>query len=110
MMALTYRLPDGARVGLRLARARDEAAVRALVARSGAPCSELDVARLVRFDPRRRMVICALLETTEVIVGVGAIPLDSNRLELLLVDEQLGEELGELLGSSLYELQRARAA
>ena len=95
---------------MRLARARDEASLRVLVTRSGAACTELDIARLVRFDPRERMVVCALLDTTDVVVGVGAIPLDSHRPELLVVDEQLGEELEELLSFSLYELRRARAA
>lgn len=110
MLAHSVTLPGGVRVRLRLARARDEASVRALMARTGAPCSELRLARLVRFDPREKMVICALLDTTEVVVGVGAIPFDSDRPELLLVDEQLGEALDELLSSSLRQLQRARAA
>jgi hypothetical protein len=111
-MAQTYSLPGGTRVRLRVARARDEAPVTALVARAGAECSDLDIARLVRFDPRKRMVVCAsaLLDTTELVVGVGAIALDSDRPELLVVDDGLGDELGELLWGSLRELQRARAA
>jgi hypothetical protein len=111
-MARTYALPGGTRVSLRLARARDEASVLALLTRTGAQCSELDVARLVRFDPRQRMVVCAsaLLDRTELVVGVGAIPLEHNRPELLVVDDRLGEELGELLWGSLRELQRSRAA
>ena len=112
LAANTYGLPGGARVSLRLARARDEASVLALIARTGAECSELDVARLMRFDPRRRMVICAstLLDVTELVVGVGAITLNGERPELLVVDERMGEELGHLLSSSLRELQRGRAA
>lgn len=110
MMAHSFTLPGGTRVRLRLARARHEPSVRALVARTDAECSELDIARLVRFDPRERMVICVLLDTSEVVVGLGAISFDSDRPELLLVDEQVGEELNELLSSSLHELRRARAA
>ena len=110
MLAHTSTLRGGLRVRLRLARPRYEASVRGLALRAGAGYSELDVARLVRFDPRERMVICALLDTTDVVLGVGAIRFDSDRPELLVVDEQLGGELRELLRRSLCELQRARAA
>lgn len=110
MMAQSATLGGGTRVRLRLARARDQSSVKALIERTGAECSELEITRLVRFDPRERMVICALLDTTEIVVGVGAISFDSDRPELLVVDEQVGEELGELLSSSLHELRRARAA
>jgi hypothetical protein len=112
LVARTHTLPGGARVLLRVARARDEAPVKALVARTGAQYSELDVARLVRFDPRRRMVVCAseLFEGTELVVGFGAIRLDSDRPELVVADERLGEQLDELMSNSLRQLQRARAA
>jgi hypothetical protein len=110
MMAQSSTLAGGTRVRLRVARARDQASVEALVARTGAGCSDLEIAKLVRFDPRERMVICALLDITEVVVGVGAIPFDSDRPERLVVDDQVGEELGELLSSSLHELRSARAA
>jgi hypothetical protein len=111
-MARTYSLADGTRVGLRLARARDEASVTALFARTGVEGSDLDIARLVRFDPRRRIVICArsLLDATAPVVGVGAIPLTSDRPDLVVVDDRVGEDLAELLEGSLCELQRARAA
>jgi hypothetical protein len=111
-MAHTHSISDGTRVGLRLARARDETSVKALAARIGAHYSDLDIARLVRFDPRQWMVICAraLWHGTEVVVGVGAIRLDRDQPELLVVDDRLGEELGELMRHSLRELQRARAA
>jgi hypothetical protein len=86
--------------------------VTALVARTGAQYSDLDVARLVRFDPRQRMVICAseLFEGTELVVGAGAIRLDSDWPEVLVADQRLGEELGVLMCDSLRELKRARAA
>jgi hypothetical protein len=110
MLGRSTTLPGGQRVRLRLARARNEASVRDLVARTGGAHSELDIARLVRFDPRERMVICALLDTTDMAVGVGAIRMDSDRPELLIADEQVGEALAQLLETSLHELQRARAA
>jgi hypothetical protein len=111
-MAHTHSLPEGTRVGLRLARARDEAPLKALLARAGAEYNDLDVARLVRFDPRQRMVICAsqLFDGTELVVGLGAIWLDGDRPELLVADDRLGEQLRALMSDSLRELARARAA
>ncbi len=43
--------------------------------------SQLELARLVRFDPRHRLVICAtaLIDARETIVGVGAIGLGPRR-------------------------------
>jgi hypothetical protein len=111
-VARTHTLAPGTRVRLRLASARDEAPVKALIARTGARYSDLDVARLVRFDPRGQMVVCAseLFEGTELVVGFGAIRLDSDRPELLVADERLGDQLAELVCNSLRQLQRARAA
>jgi hypothetical protein len=58
------------------------------------------------------MVVCAseLFEGTELIVGLGAIRLDSERPEVLVADERLGEHLDGLMSDSLRQLQRARAA
>ena len=111
-MADTHLLGDGTRVGLRLARARDETPIKALLARTGMRYSDLDVARLVRFDPRRRMVVCAseLHHGTELVVGLGAIRLDSDRPDLVVADDRLSEKLSELVSDSLRKLQRARAA
>lgn len=121
LLAHSYRLPGGELVCLRLARSRDLPAIADLYARSGLPCTELELARLARCDPRRRLVICAtaLVEAAETVVGVGAIdlgpidlgPIDRGPLhrgqelalapDALVVDELAGEGLGELIYRAL---------
>ncbi len=104
---------------LRLLGPRDERAVAELAQRTGAELSELDLARLVRFDPRTRVVICAtaLLDGREALVGLGAIGLDeATELtpDAMLVDAELTDDLDELLQQALVgradALLRARAA
>ncbi len=82
------------------------------MARTGAPYSELDVARLVRFDPRRHAVICAmaLLGGSETVVGVGEIALDADEPTLLIVDRDRCDGLDDLLSALLRALRDARAA
>jgi hypothetical protein len=87
-----------------MARPADEPGIRVLLQRDGH--RQLDVARLVRFDPRERVAICAtaLIDSTELIVGVGSIELDSQRdpaPELLVVEEALRDGVGELLERAL---------
>jgi hypothetical protein len=97
-------LLGGRRVRLRLARSRDLRALAALL-RAGGHDREtvaLAAARLVRFDPRRRAVVCAtaLLGGAETIVGVAALDVGGEMPQTLCVDPALGEEfpgLGELL-------------
>jgi hypothetical protein len=96
-------------VRLRLARRSDLPGVRALLLQRDVAASELDVERLLRFDPSRRVVIAATapLGGTETLVGVGAIDLaDADEPDTLVVDEQLTDGLGALLADAL--VQRAR--
>ena len=84
----SFTLDDDVRVRLRLARSSDSAMIRDLVARVGSR-RELQLARLVHFDPRHRAVICAtaLIDSTETLVGVGAIDLDgTGEPEVVIVD------------------------
>lgn len=119
LLANFYSLPRGPRVCLRLARVRDQRGLEALFAAHGITAHEVDLARLVRSDPRRQLVICAtaLIGSSETVVGVGALPLDGDgplRPSLLLVDEELTEGLDELLHDALLgrakALRRGRAA
>jgi hypothetical protein len=90
-------------VRLRLARPGDEPAIRALAGEHGTEPDSLSVQRLLRFD-RRRLVICAtaLVGGREVLVGVGAIELEPGaQPDSLLVDDQVTDGLGELLGAAL---------
>jgi hypothetical protein len=112
LLSRTYELPTGPRVRLRYARRSDLPGLRALLRRRGVEPTELEVTRLVRYDPQRRAVICATapINGTELIVGVGAIALEEEALpETLVVDEALTDGLAELLGAALVGRARAHA-
>jgi hypothetical protein len=112
LLSRTYELPSGPRVRLRLARRSDLPAIRSLLAQRGLPASDLALGRLVRFDPQRRIALCATtaLDGTELLVGVGAIDLTADaEPDTIVVDEQLTEGLGELLGAALVHRARAHA-
>lgn len=107
----TYPLPAGPRVRLRLARRGDRAAVRSLLAERGVAASDLDVSRLLTYDPLRRVVLCAFapVDGAETLVGIGAIDLaDGAEPDTVVVDERLTDGLGELLGDVLVEWVAAR--
>ncbi len=102
----TYPLEDGPRVRLRLALRTDAPAVRDLLARRGLDAGELELGRLLLFDPMSRAVLCAFapIDGTETLVGIGAIDLrDGAEPDTLVVDERLTDGLGELLGAVLSD-------
>jgi hypothetical protein len=109
LMARHYTLPDGLRVCLRLARVRDRDGIRDLCARHGLEVDELELARLVGFDPRRRLVICAtaLIGSKETVLGVGAIDLSRDADPWLLVVDKRADGLGPLLADALLGRTRA---
>jgi hypothetical protein len=123
LLGQSFSLALGPRVRLRLARMRDLPAIRALFELRGIVADELEHARLVRVDPRERIVICAtaLIGSGEMIVGIGAIdvlPIDGKALwpltpSLLVVDDRVTEGLDDLLAGALVgraqALARARA-
>lgn len=111
MLARSHELQDGLRVRLRMPLLRDAPAIGELLRSQDGNHEELEMVRLVRFDPRRRVVICAtaLLDSRETILGVGAIDLDTSELaspEVLVVDGERAPGLDELLERALL----ARAA
>jgi hypothetical protein len=116
LLTRSYELPRGPRVRLRLAQGRDVAAIRALLRGTASERDSLDIGRLVRFDPRRRVVICAtaLIGSVETIVGVGAIDLDAPEPDIVMVDDELTDGLAELLTRALVvratEFSRRHAA
>jgi len=119
LLSRVYRLPSGQRVRLRFVQRRDEDQIRGLLTDSGHMHQDLDVMRLVRFDPRRRAVICAtaLVGSTETVIGLGAFEHDSrpsSEPDLLISDGRNGEGLDELLIGALrghaYAIARARTA
>jgi hypothetical protein len=103
----------GLRVRLRLARRGDERPLVDLLLRIGVEAHELEVGRLVRFDPRRRVVICAtaLIGGREVVVGVGAIDFGAGTPDTLIVDRALAPGVDVLLIDALMgRLAASRAA
>jgi hypothetical protein len=106
----TYPLEDGPRVRLRLAWRGDEPAVRDLLRRRDVEASELELRRLLLFDPKERVVLCAFapIDGSETLVGIGAIDLgEAAEPDTLVVDERLAGGLSSLLGEAL--VGRARA-
>ena len=111
LLSRSYALPHGPRVRLRLARRGDLPALRGLLAQRRVEASDLELTRLVRFDPTRT-VLCAtaFVGGTETVVGVGAIELTADaEPETVVVDERLTEGLGELLGAALTQRATAHA-
>ena len=90
----------------------DGAAGGALLERRGLPAADLDVRRMLAFDPARRHVLCALapLDGAEVLAGVGAIDFGEDAPDLLVVDERFAPGLGDVLGRVLIERSRSRRA
>jgi hypothetical protein len=114
LLARTYELPAGPRVRLRLARRSDRRGLGELLEQRGIEPSPLELERLVRYDPRRRLSICATapIAGTETVVGVGTIELAGPEAEpdTLVVDERLTEGLGELLRAALVSRAARRVA
>ena len=109
LLSRSYALPAGPRVRLRLSRRSDRTGLRELLAQRGVDASDLELERLVRYDPWRRVTICACapLGGVETIIGVGAIDLtDEAEPDTLVVNERLTDGLAELLHEAL--VQRAR--
>jgi hypothetical protein len=118
LLSRSYALERGPRVRLRLPARRDEGAIGALLAVSGDDDHELQAARLVRADPRRKLVIVAtgLIGLSETLLGVGEIELggEPEPSTTLFVDDVQTEGLAELLDNALRgraaAIARARAA
>ena len=106
----TFPVPGGPPVRLRMAGPSDRALLAALLERRGLPASELELRRLLAFDPARRHVLCALapVDGTEVLAGFGAIDLGEDAPDALVIDERFTPGLGEVLGRVLVERARPR--
>ena len=108
----TFPIPGGPPVRLRMAGPSDRPRIQALLERRGLPATELEVRRLLAFDPARRHVLSALapLDGHETLVGVGAIDSGEDVPDVLVVDERLAGGLAEVLGRVLVERARPRNA
>ena len=121
LLGQTFPLADGVRVRLRLAHFSDRSAIADLLGRHSLDGARDDgeADRLVRFDPRRRYVLCAcaLIKSTERLVGVGAIDLRAEPVEdpdLMVIDPEVwagrqAEALTELLWGALVGAARSVA-
>lgn len=117
MLDRFHTLRSGIRVRLRLARSSDVFGLRELLERTGS-ADRLEAVTLIRFDPRRRIVICAsmLIDARETIVGVGAVDLVPGgplAPSTLVVDERvpgLRELLADVLEARASALLRTTAA
>jgi hypothetical protein len=109
-MARIHTLPDGERVRLRMARARDEESLRALLRRVRLGRRNADPGALARFDPRHEVVVCAtaLVDSRQEVVGVGAADLDGQKPPEVAIDERRDRALAELLRRALEGRVRAR--
>ncbi len=91
---------------------RDGSAIRAFLAGQGLALDQLELARLLRFDPRCRAVICAstLVGVREAVIGLGGIDLDSQSPDLVLVDAEREDALRALLTGALCGRAQAHGA
>ena len=117
LLGRVYTLPSGLRVRLRLLRPTDADAVGELCARCGADAGELELARLVRADPRWDVIACAsaLIGSSEVMMGIAALDLRRDQqAAALVIDPAASGGLDELLVQAVNgraaELRTARAA
>ena len=108
----TFPVPGGPPVRLRMAGPSDRRHVNELLERRGVPAGDLEVRRLLAFDPARRHVLCAFapVDGHETLMGVGAIDAGEDAPDVLVVDERLAGGLAELLGRVLVERARRRHA
>jgi hypothetical protein len=82
-------LPGGQRLRLRMPHAQDRARLRELSERLGAGLDDLQLSRALRFDPRERMALVALVlvDRSEELVGYAAMERCATDPELVLADD-----------------------
>jgi hypothetical protein len=110
LLSSTATLAGGLRVRLRLPLASDGVRLRELAARVGTPLDELALRRALAFDPRQRMVVCALawVGAADLMVGAGTVDRGASP-ELLVVDEETAPGVGLLVELALAVWSRAGA-
>jgi hypothetical protein len=109
LLTRTHPLSDGTRVRLRLPQAGDRAGLVALHDRLGAPLDALRMARILRFDPRACISVCAttLSGRTEVLLAYGHIDREGGS-SLVVADEGLAPGVTGLVRAALAERTEAR--
>ena len=109
LLTRTHPLPDGTRVRLRLPQSGDRAGLIALHERLGAPLDEMRMTRILRFDPRACLSVCATMldGLTEVLVAYGHVDRDGTG-SLVVADEALAPGVTELMRAALRRRTDAR--
>ena len=109
LLARSHPLPDGTRVRLRLPHPRDRAGLVALHERLGAPLDALRMARILRFDPRECVSVCAtrLVGLSEVLVAYGHVARDGGS-SLVVADEALAPGVTDIVRAALAERTQTR--
>jgi hypothetical protein len=109
LLTRSHPLPDGTRVRLRLPQAGDREGLVALHDRLGAPLDDVRMTRILRFDPRECLSVCATMLSgqTEVLVGYGHVERDGAR-SLVVADETLARGVTELVDAALAERTESR--
>jgi hypothetical protein len=109
LLTRTHPLPDGTRVRLRLPQAGDRAGLIALHERLGAPLDDMRMTRILRFDPRACVSVCATMlnGSVELLVAYGHIDRDGSS-SLVVADETAAPGVSELVRAALAERTDAR--
>src|SRR4029079_13252755 len=94
----TFPVPGGPPVRMRMAGPSDHPLVAGLLERRGLAADDIDVRRMLAFDPARRHVLCALapLDGGEVLAGLGAIDAGAGHPDALVTDERVGPGLARM--------------
>src|SRR5262245_44154574 len=102
LLTRTHPLPDGTRVRLRLPQPGDRAGLIALHERLGAPLDDMRMTRILRFDPRACLSVCAttLNGTSELLVAYGHVDRDGTG-SFVVADELLAPGVTELVEAAL---------
>lgn len=99
MLFSRHSSPEGPSLRVRLARTADRRALADLLTRLDHPDADLAAARMLRYDPRRRLVLCATAWDggREVVVGVAVTAGRGGALDVLITDEDLAPGAGDAL-------------
>jgi hypothetical protein len=108
LLSRSHPLPHGQRVRLRLPHAGDRAGLAALHDRLGAPLDDVRLGRILRFDPRACLSVCATTfhGVSEILVAYGHV--DPAGGELIVADEALAPGVADLMRAALAERTGAR--
>src|SRR3954449_2644505 len=109
LLTRSHPLADGTRVRLRLPQAGDRAGLVALHDRLGAPLDDVRMTRILRFDPRAWVSVCATMLSglTEVLVAYGHVDRDGTS-SLVVADEAAAPGVSSLVRAALAERTESR--